>query len=114
MTNGRSIWDSDALRPAPQDSPLVAVRDSKRVSKCERDGFGKLVRKDPVTPLFVAHPEHYCPEFHKAICRLRYADGLSTKTPHKWCDLYRSNGSSKYIDLHPDGEKCVYLLVLYV
>ena len=59
MTVGRSIWDSDALRQAPRDSPLVTCRDSKRMSKCERDGFGKIVRKDPVTPLFVARPEHY-------------------------------------------------------
>ena len=95
MTVGRSIWDSDALRQAPRDSPLVACRDSKRMSKFERDGFGKIVRKDPVTPLFVAHPEHYCPEAHCCYYPLQ-----QVLCPSFW----NSGGSCQQAPRHPDSE----------
>lgn len=109
MQPNKSIWNNECLMAiqGAQQYPLVAAVSTKRPTKQEKQERQQKQenKKNKVETVFTVFPKHYCRNFHLAIARLRYFDGVGDLPKHKYCNLYEGNGKGKFLERDENGEK---------
>ena len=116
MQPGRSIYDSMALKNVPDVAlyPLVAVADTKRTSKTNKNKEAPKEQKRAST-VFVQYPQFYNVEFHKAIAKIRAFDGLGGPgggISHAFLNLYLPNAQGKFFVATKGAERFFFFCIL--